>query len=330
MYCIFYLISYLFFEVNVSMLSIIVPVYNVGCLVKRCLESLINQSFFDMEIIVINDGSIDDSYKYIEQFLCNNKIRYIEKQNNEGLGQARNTGIENAKGDYIAFVDSDDWVDLDMYKVLLDSIEENQADIAICGVKNESNNYICSKDRYTYEFANQISGKKALSLLSRSECNNYMISPVVWNKIYKKKLIVNNKINFLPNSYWEDDIFSFQVFMNANCINIVPNVYYHYYQREKSITNDFSKKHIDDLIFSFKHLYQFIENNSTDPDANFMFKAYFDRGISSLIQMLFKNEPSIKQQKAYLIYLYETFSTNFSVKNAIYYLDINRIKKLFI
>lgn len=311
-------------------LSIIVPVFNVSSLVRRCLESLINQSFSDSEIIIINDGSTDDSFKYIEPYLYNSQVKYIEKKTNEGVGQARNIGINSSKGNYITFVDSDDWVDLDLYNIMIASIEKSHADIAVCGVKNEFNNYNSSTNRYTYNFSNKISNIKALSLLTRSESNNYMISPVVWNKIYRKEIITHNDIRFLKNSYWEDDIFSFQVFMNANCINLVPNVYYHYYQREKSITNDFSKKHIDDLIVSFKELKDYLKKYNTTLDIQQLFNSYFDRGISSLLKMLFINEPTIINQKSYLVYFYEKFVESFSISETISYLDIDRIKKLFI
>ena len=310
-------------------LSIIVPVFNVGSLVKRCIESLINQSYTNIEIIIVNDGSTDDSFKFIEPYLSNPRIKYLF-QTNKGLGEARNVGIRNASGTLITFVDSDDWVDLDLYRIMIDSIEKNKSDIAICGVKNELNNFHSSEERYTYLYPNVISKFKALSLLSRCERNDYMISPVVWNKVYKKSVILDNDIRFIDNSYWEDDIFSFQVFMFANTFSVVPKVYYHYFQREKSITKHFSKKHIDDIIMSFKKLYLSMEKQ-TFLDFNIMpmLNCYFDRAISSMFQMLFCNEPSAQIQKEYIIYFYEVFSQHFSVTEAISYLDASRIKRLF-
>lgn len=311
-------------------LSIIVPVFNVGSLVKRCIETLINQSLCDIEILIINDGSTDDSSIYIEPYLTNEKVKYIS-QNNKGLGEARNIGIEQSTGEFIAFVDSDDWVDLDLYKIMVRKLEIDESDIAICGVKNEFSNFLCSEERYRYTFSNTLNNYSALNILSRCENNNYMISPVVWNKVYKRKLILDNNIKFLKNSYWEDDIFSFQIFMWAEKISIVPDVYYHYFYREKSITNDFSKKHIDDIIYSFKVLYSYVENNRPQNfDIKLMVNSYFDRAISSMLRMLFCNEPSVKKQKDYIIYFYEKFSKTFSMSEAISYLDIKRIRNLFI
>lgn len=312
-------------------LSVIVPVYNVGYLVKKCIESLINQSFSDLEIIIINDGSSDDSSEYITPYLADKRIKYINNHINYGLGYARNIGLENATGKYITFVDSDDWVDLDLYKLMLKNIQSTQSDITICGIKNEFNNYMCTEERYVYSHPNIISNYVALNILSRCENNNYMISPVVWNKIYKKSLIIDNDITFIDNSYWEDDVFTFQIFMNSQSISIVQNVYYHYYQREKSITNDFSKKHIDDIICAFKKLYTYIENsNRSCPDLKNIANSFFDRAISSMMHMLFCNEPSIKKQKEYIIYFYDQFSNTFSIAEAIAYLDMQRIRNLFI
>lgn len=311
-------------------ISVIVPVYNVGKLVKRCLDSLLNQSLKDIEIIIVNDGSTDDSEDYLHPYLGDNRIKYIKKETNEGLGNARNIGISHSLGKFISFVDSDDWIDLDLYKVMLENAVNTNSDIIICGVQNEYENCICSKERYSYTYSNEISKEKAISLLSRSEANNFMISPVVWNKIYKKNLLTENNITFLGNSYWEDNLFSFQIFTKAKKISIVPCVCYHYYQRENSITNTFSKKHIDDLIISYKILKSFLEENSIDAKYQKEFYSYLDRAIASLLDILFKGEPTVSMQKKYIIYLYTQFSNNFSISTAISYLDITRIKRLFI
>lgn len=311
-------------------LSIIVPVFNVGSLVKKCMDTLINQSYSDIEIIIVNDGSTDDSMKYIELFRNIERIKIIDLSQNSGLGNARNIGISNAKGDFITFVDSDDWIDLDLYVEMVNSLDIYNADVVICGIKNEFENYFSSENRYDYHFFNHINSEMALKLLVNYADNNYKISPVVWNKIYRKQLIDDNKIAFLRNSFWEDDIFSFQVFIYATTINIIPNVKYHYYKREKSITNDFSKKHIEDLIASFKYLESYLREKNIWEQNKSYYNAYLDRAICSMFKMLFNNEPSVVKQRAYIMEFYKSFSEAFSIYDAISYLDVNRIKRLFI
>ena len=310
-------------------LCVIVPVFNTAQYVIRCLESLVNQSLKDIEIIVVNDGSTDNSNELIlDYILHHSNIKYLSLDKNYGLGHARNIGIEKSTSKYITFVDSDDWVDLDLYEIMCNSLEYDNTDIAICGIKNEYSNSCMSEIRYSYSYSNIVDGNMLLSLLTKSESNNYYISPVVWNKVYKRSLFVDYNLNFLNNSFWEDDIFSFLAFSVVKKASIVPQIYYHYYMRQNSITNSISKKHIDDFINSFKYLKERI---STDINLDFeeKYNALFDRCASSLVKMIINNEQSVFIQKKYLSYFFTQFSSCFSVEKAINYLDINRIERLF-
>ena len=311
-------------------ISVVVPVFNVSSLIVRCIDSLINQSYLNIEIIIVNDGSTDDSYEYIKQYLHYPQIKYIY-QKNQGLGQARNVGMQNSTGDYISFVDSDDWVDLDLYQIMIQEMEKSKADIALCGIKNEYNNYISSNERYNYPITNVITGRKALCLLSKIDNNNYLISPVVWNKIYNKELLSKYNLHFLKRSYWEDDVFSFQTFMEANSVCVVSDVFYHYYQRDGSITKNFSKKHVDDLIDAFRILYKYVDDDDHSIiNINSILDNYFDRATTSLMNMLFLSESSNKSQKEFIIYFFQKFTKYFSLEKALIYLDTNRIQRLFI
>lgn len=310
-------------------LSIIVPVFNVGYLAKDCLDTLINQSYKNIEIIIINDGSTDDSKKYLDNYSKKSNIILIDLCCNQGLGNARNIGISHSTGEYITFVDSDDWIDLDLYSELIKSVEEREADIGICGIKNEYTNWISSEYRYNYKYGNQIDSDMAIKLLSNYGENNYKISPVVWNKIYRASMIKKNNIEFLKNSYWEDDIFSFQVMLYAQSVIIVPSVNYHYFQRSTSITKDFSKKHIIDLIDSFVYLKNFLLESQLWSNYERHYKAYLDRAITSMINMLCQNENSTLKQKEYLTMFFKQYSENFSIEDTIEYLDVSRIRRLF-
>lgn len=221
------------------LLSIIVPVFNTSQYLVRCLNSLINQSLTNIEIIIINDGSTDQSDEIIKQYLLHSNITYVKLEKNMGLGHARNLGIEKSLGKYIAFVDSDDWVDLDFFKILTDTITRDNSDIVVGGVKNEWNNINSTSIRYDYIYPNIITANQGLDLITKSTNNNYFISPVVWNKIYKRELLLLNQLCFIDNSYWEDDIFSFKAMSYAQYISLVPNIYYHYYQRDASIMKSY-------------------------------------------------------------------------------------------
>lgn len=309
-------------------LSIIVPVYNTEKYIDRCMKSLVNQSLNNIEIIIINDGSTDNSNNIIQNYLGYNNVKYINYKTNYGLGHSRNVGISNATGKYITFVDSDDWVDLDLYKIMCNAIEKDESDIAICGVKNEWDNQISTTIRHNYIYPNIINSDQALDLLCKNNDNNYFISPVVWNKIYTRELLINNNFTFIDNSYWEDDIFSFNTFAKANKISLVPKVYYHYYHRNDSIMNTISKKHIDDLIYAFSILKNSIHQENLPVKIN-QYKSMFDRCICTLINMIHVNEHQPIEQKKYIVYFLEEFLKHFSINEALNYLDINRIIRLF-
>ena len=312
------------------LLSIVVPVYNTEKYLIRCIDSLLNQSYTNLEIIIVNDGSSDNSHNLImDCYSLTPKIKYIPLTNNMGLGNARNIGIQNSNGEYITFVDSDDWVDLDLYTVVLDKLRDNPAEIAVFGVQNEYDNLKSSTYRYNYLFENKISSNQAMRLLTKEQNNNYFISTVVWNKVYRTDVIKNNQLLFLNNSYWEDDIFSFEVLMQINNVQIVPGVFYHYYNRPYSITNCITKKHIDDLFFSFNHLKNKLNTNNTNQAYTQAFTALLDKCVCFLIDMIFKNENDISNQKKYIAYLMDSLIKNYSFNDIFEYLDIQRIKRLF-
>ena len=140
-------------------ISVIVAVYNTEKYLKRCLESLIHQSYQNLEIIVVEDGSKDDSKPVLENYKNNPKIKIIYNKKNSGLSYSRNRGLENATGDYIGYLDSDDYVDADYYEKLMQSINENKSDIAICDMKvvyDDTNMEIISKYYLPIFLLNQI------------------------------------------------------------------------------------------------------------------------------------------------------------------------------
>ena len=162
------------------LISIIVPVYNVESYLKKCLESIINQTYKNIEIILIDDGSTDSSGKICDDYANKDKrIKVIHKQNG-GVSDARNTALDICRGDYIGFIDSDDYIELDMYETLLKFLLNNNLDVAMCSsytVKNKQ--LIRCKNFKPYI----LTGKEAI--INDLLINKYKGSPiVVWNKFY--------------------------------------------------------------------------------------------------------------------------------------------------
>lgn len=311
-------------------LSVIVPIYNVEAQLTDCLDSLVNQSQKDIEIIAVNDASTDGSRNLLETYAarCSN-IRIIDMGKNLGAGPSRNRGIEVASGQYIGFVDGDDWVDLDFYATLLHSIEEESCDLAIASIVDEYGNAISSAFRYTYDHDTTIDGRTGLKLLTKS-CNlGMLITPIMNNKIYRTDFLRQHHICCSDNKSWQDDFFSFFAILYANKIRMVSGTQYHYRQRMSSVTHmsttaiDKIDNCINVLIKIRAELYakELYECNEKE------YSSFVERCITSLLRMLRRESPNILNDN--LIYLFERISQNFNIREIITYLDNERIYGFF-
>lgn len=224
-----------------NLVSVIVPIYNVENYLARCINSLLQQTYSNIEILLINDGSEDNCELICQEFLArDNRIRYYKKENG-GLSSARNFGIDRANGEYLVFVDSDDYVSKEMIKVLLDTSLSNNADMVECAflefyeneTVNDSNvdNALNNKSYAPYEAIN--------SLI----CNTG-ITPIAWNKIYKKEIF--DELRYKVGIYHEDEEIIVKLLSTCKKICKINNPLYFYMKREGSITNSkFNKKHLD-------------------------------------------------------------------------------------
>ena len=172
-------------------ISVIVPVYNVEEYLGKCLNSLVNQTLKDIEIIIVNDGTKDNSEKIINKFLKKyNNIKYYKKENG-GLSSARNYGISKASCKYIGFVDSDDYIDKTMYERLYNKIISDDYDVALCDL------YRVYDEKLVYTSSNVKKDLKNKKEIQEAMLNIY---PTVWNKLYKKELF--NEIKFKENVWF--------------------------------------------------------------------------------------------------------------------------------
>ena len=218
--------------------SVIVPVYNVEKYLEKCLDSLANQTLKDIEIIVVNDGSPDNSQKIIDKYTKKYKNIKSYIKENGGLSDARNYGLKKATGDYIAFVDSDDYVSTDMYKKMYEKAISGNFDMVVCDIN------------YVYENTEEI--KRAYSNLKTDTTNikKAMINiyPAAWNKIFKKKLFKTG-IEFKKGVWFEDVEFMYRMLPHVKTIGVINEPYNYYLQREGSITSSVDKR-----------IYHYIEN----------------------------------------------------------------------
>ena len=229
-------------------ISVIVAVYNTEKYVERCLNSLLNQTYQNLEIIVVEDGSTDNSKEVLKKYSHNDKVKLIYNKKNSGLSYSRNIGLENATGSYIGYIDSDDYVDLDYYEKLMQSIIDSKAEIAICDIKvvdEDTNTEVisrcCNNDEFSvYNVVN--------NGLAASACN----------KLFKKELI--SKYKFAEGKVNEDIAVVIPTLVNAKKITYA-NTYYYYVQRGGSIQNSgFSDKRFD-IFYGVKTTLERIKDN---------------------------------------------------------------------
>ena len=206
--------------------SVIVPIYNVELFLADCLDSIVNQTLQNIEIIAINDGSTDRSAEILEQYAQKDKRIKVITQENKGLSAARNVGINEAQGEFISFVDSDDWIDPAFLEKLYQAATAQEADIACCGIYWYGPE---GKVTWIYEYP-----EASIALTLKEKLDKFRIP--VWNKIYNRQKLIKNNLFFREGVRFEDVYWSPIVMEKLGKAVWATGVYYHYRYNLASIT----------------------------------------------------------------------------------------------
>ena len=265
--------------------SIIVPVYNTEKYLKRCLDSIKNQTLEEIEVIIVDDGSKAECAALCDEFAkCDNRIKVVHKENG-GLGFARNSGIEAASGEYVGFVDSDDYIEPLMYKDLYTAASENNADIAVSGICFVGGNMFDSADEYIKKnffkeltvFENE--GMKTLLLgvvgALPSEPDDSRYGASVCKNIFKREVIKEQGIAFLSERkiLSEDTLFMVDFIKSAKKAVGVPNAYYCYCRNGDSLSKSYKRERFEKSLVFLKEL----ENRILDTVCESEYRLYLDR-----------------------------------------------------
>ena len=211
--------------------SIIVPVYNVGRYIDKCLQSILSQTYKNIEIIIVNDGSKDDSGEIIAKYASDDRIVYIE-QDNAGVSAARNRGIQAATGEYLGFVDSDDYIEPEMYEKLLDALLSADADMAVCNynlIYDDHAEKQYSKMRgETVKIYNDVYGYFC-KYCTCPKPNNY-----IWTKLYKTGIVKKSGVRFENFKLGDDTLFYFKLLPHIRKAVFIDDGLYNYLQRTDS------------------------------------------------------------------------------------------------
>ena len=229
-------------------ISVIIPVYNSSTYLRKCLDSVVNQTLKDIEIIVINDGSTDDSKNIIEEYLCKYKNIIFIDQENKGIGKTRNIGIKKATGEYITFVDSDDYIKENMLEEYYKYAKKHNFDLVIGSYIKKINNKEIIFENNKFKTGNVKTTPQIL----------YLIEYGPWAKLYKRETLINNNIYFDEKRKYEDMPFVSKALLKSKLIGQIIEPYYYYIIHNNSETTTMDKRVFDilDILKEIKDYYK--------------------------------------------------------------------------
>lgn len=274
-----------------DIVSIIVPVYNVEKYIEQCLQSIFNQSYKNIEVIIVNDGSTDNSKSIIKKF-CNKykNIIYIE-QKNQGLSMARNRGLKEAKGNYIAFVDSDDYIDRNYIQDMYNEAIEKDSDIVICGYSKVCDNgTVIENDLCGGKKQGLYSGKDVAEAMLDIEIKGY-----AWNKLYKNNYNFRESMKFEKDKKIEDYYPVFRTIVSSQKVSIIKKSLYNYRQRETSIVNNSNNQLVNDFFYACSKIIDLAEKLNLKKE-----KIEFFKGNCYKLTML--NYMDLNSDKGFKLY----------------------------
>ena len=271
-------------------ISVIVPVYNVEKYLYKCINSILEQTFNEFELILVNDGSTDNSGNICDEYAIKDRRVIVIHKENGGLSSARNAGLDIAKGSYISFIDSDDWIARDMYETLFDVGLKNDLDIVQCGYTSVYENSEIKADVYSEEIMFIHDNEILIKFFFNKD-----ITSIVCDKIYKKQLFM--EIRFPVGQLLEDAFILSDIYSNAESMAVLKNVKYYYLQREGSIMKSGPSIHL--MISSFQAYVNRIKVASKKQDINLYNKAI--SGLASdffqYYRLIFLSDMNINKKK---------------------------------
>ena len=294
--------------------SIIVPFYNVENYIEKCLQSLVNQTLEDIEILLVNDGSQDKSEAIAKQFVEKypNKIIYLKKENG-GLSDARNYAIPYAKGEYIAFLDSDDYVETNMYEKMYNKAKKEDLDYVECDFLWEY------PDKTLESKGKQYSNKKEMFIHTRV---------VAWNKLIKREIVQDNHLEFPKGYRYEDVEFFYKLLPLIHNYGIVQKPFIHYVQRENSISN-VQNARTKEIIDVLEHVIEYYKTNNLFDEYKEEMEYTYARYIlcSSMLRMVMIEDK--KERKEIIQFAWKSLNTQFPNWKKNTYLKDKGLKNLY-
>ncbi|MGN0600664.1 MAG: glycosyltransferase family 2 protein [Oscillospiraceae bacterium] len=316
-------------------ISIIVPIYNVEKYLEKSLNSFVNQTMEDIEIIIVDDGSPDESYKIYERFAENDPRIKIIKKKNGGVSAARNTGLENATGEFVMFADSDDWMELNCCESMYAEQQRTNADMVLADVIVETNGHPEINHIFKEEF---VKDDPKFFMDYQKACIGYSYNPMPsgkwktpglgspWNKLFRRSLIESEKLRFDPyvNGIYDDNLFTLHYLMHIKKISYIQVPVYTFRIVSESITQAYKPNTLETNLKIFERINDFMAETGNKDYFEEAFYVYVIRRLSKSLNVYFfsaKNPTPINER---LAELKNTLNSE-PYKTAIRKVDINRL-----
>lgn len=258
-------------------ISIVIPIYNTEQYLDKCVDSVLNQTYKNLEVILVDDGSTDDSGKICDYYAAKDERVVIIHQRNQGNNVARKNGVKIANGDYVGFVDSDDWIEPDMYQCMVDNIKKNNADIVSVGFYLEYSNkteiYNDEIDSNLYKIGKDTNKFIESVLLGNTKSRLYSIQWNLVTKLFKRNVISVSQEKVNGVFYGEDMAVTFESYYLADSISVINKPYYHYRQWNHSITH---KKDVM-LLSKLNEMYAYMKKLFESKNAGCLIQQELDR-----------------------------------------------------
>lgn len=261
------------------LISVIVPVYNVQEYLEQCVESLICQTYKNIEIILVDDGSTDNSGLLCDRYSNDYENIVVYHKENGGLSSARNYGIERANGEYFSFIDSDDFIDFDTYEVIVDVMQKKCVDVVVFGFYNF----------YSHDRINKVKiDEKSISYYEGHEATKRLFTDFsACNKLYARKIFDN--IRFPEGKLYEDARTTYRIADVIENMIVIPESKYYYRQRDTGIMGTFSTKNYLDRVNVWSEIYEFEKNKFSDEELQNILQRK-NKLVLELISTIFKNQ----------------------------------------
>jgi glycosyltransferase involved in cell wall biosynthesis len=287
--------------------SIIVPIYNVEKYVEKCINSIINQTYSSIEVILINDGSSDNSREIIEQYNSDSRFKIID-QKNEGLSSARNTGLENAKGDYIYFVDSDDYLHKDAIKLLVGKMEETDADFCCYRLwfyTEDNKRMFLHGKNFSIEILND------KNEIIKDAFLGINIKTSSWSKFYRRSFIEENNLRFERSIINEDCLFTITSAIYSKKVAFLNIPLYYALIRAGSISREIKKENITSYFSIYEKIMLLLKKEMIFNEyEKYFYASYFVHILNSLLQTCMK-----VSKRKYFFNLYQELNGSLYFEN---------------